>query len=80
MKKNIVVRFFGFAVLAVFIGSLLPISVMAAPIKLNYANFPPAPTFPCVQMRDGKKRLRRGPAEKLPSKLFLVVPCLGQRI
>jgi TRAP-type C4-dicarboxylate transport system substrate-binding protein len=35
---------------ALCIASLFPVSSAAAPITLNYANFPPAPTFPCVQM------------------------------
>ena len=27
---------------------LLPMAAAAKPITLSYANFPPAPTFPCV--------------------------------
>jgi len=30
--------------------ALVPVTALAGPIKLSYANFPPAPTFPCVQM------------------------------
>jgi TRAP-type C4-dicarboxylate transport system substrate-binding protein len=59
MKKNDFLRFVGLAVVAFFIGSLLPISSMAAPIKLSYANFPPAPTFPCVQMEQWKKEVEK---------------------
>ncbi|NOX33098.1 MAG: TRAP transporter substrate-binding protein [Deltaproteobacteria bacterium] len=33
--------------------------VMAGKIKLNYANFPPAPTFPCVQMERWKKEVEK---------------------
>jgi len=29
------------------------------PIKLNYANFPPAPTFPCVQMEHWKEEVEK---------------------
>ena len=36
---------------------LLPVPVSAGPIKLSYANFPPAPTFPCVQMERWKKKV-----------------------
>lgn len=32
---------------------------MAGPIKLSYANFPPAPTFPCVQMERWKKEVEK---------------------
>lgn len=33
--------------------------VMAGTIKLNYANFPPAPTFPCVQMERWKTQVEK---------------------
>ena len=51
----------GFLVLGVFFLAALclsmPCAVMAeGPIVLNYANFPPAPTFPCVQMEEWKKK------------------------
>ena len=35
------------------------VSVQAAPIKLSYANFPPAPTFPCVQMERWKVEVEK---------------------
>jgi len=36
----------------------MPVPVMAGgPIVLNYANFPPAPTFPCVQMEEWKRKV-----------------------
>ena len=59
MRKKI-----GFLVLAVFAVSALlvslgPISAAAGPIKLSYANFPPAPTFPCVQMERWKKEVEK---------------------
>ncbi|ACN15248.1 DctP4 [Desulforapulum autotrophicum HRM2] len=40
------------AVIAVVFVSIPPVS--AKTISLNYANFPPAPTFPCVQMEQWK--------------------------
>lgn len=48
----------------VFLASLLafaftPITAPAASIELNYANFPPAPTFPCVQMERWKKEVEK---------------------
>ena len=38
---------------------LAPVSVQAASIKLSYANFPPAPTFPCVQMERWKTEVEK---------------------
>jgi len=70
MKKNIFLRLVGLAVIALFIGSLLPVSSMAAPITLNYANFPPAPTFPCVQMERWKKEVEKRTSGKVAIKTF----------
>ncbi|WP_457571165.1 TRAP transporter substrate-binding protein [Desulfovulcanus sp.] len=53
----------GFLVLGVFFFLAIfyfntPVPVMAGgPIVLNYANFPPAPTFPCVQMEEWKRKV-----------------------
>jgi len=46
--------------LTVVIGAafLAPAST-AGPIKLSYANFPPAPTFPCVQMERWKTEVEK---------------------
>jgi TRAP-type C4-dicarboxylate transport system substrate-binding protein len=59
MKKNIFLKLAGLLLAALFIGSLLSVSAIAAPIKLNYANFPPAPTFPCVQMERWKNEVEK---------------------
>lgn len=40
-------------------GLTLPGMATAGPIKLSYANFPPAPTFPCVQMERWKKEVEK---------------------
>ncbi len=46
------------AVAAVVLGaSILP--VQARTVSLNYANFPPAPTFPCVQMERWKTEVEK---------------------
>lgn len=37
----------------------LPISASAGPIRLSYANFPPATTFPCVQMERWKVEVEK---------------------
>jgi TRAP-type C4-dicarboxylate transport system substrate-binding protein len=55
MKKSSLLTVIVLVLTALFIGSLLPTSSIAAPINLNYANFPPAPTFPCVQMERWKR-------------------------
>ena len=57
-------RIFGFLLTGVFFASLLtltlvPAPVAAGPIKLKYANFPPAITFPCVQMERWKKQVEK---------------------
>ncbi|HUU40391.1 MAG TPA: TRAP transporter substrate-binding protein [Desulfatiglandales bacterium] len=48
----------------IFIASLFAITfaqnpALAEPISLTYANFPPAPTFPCVQMERWKKEVEK---------------------
>lgn len=46
--------------IAVFISiTLVSLPAQAGPIKLSYANFPPAPTFPCVQMERWKKEVEK---------------------
>ena len=54
-------RKIGLVVVAVILGAFVaslwgPTVSSAGPITLSYANFPPAPTFPCVQMERWKKR------------------------
>jgi TRAP-type C4-dicarboxylate transport system substrate-binding protein len=39
--------------------ALAAVSVDAKSIQLSYANFPPAPTFPCVQMERWKKEVEK---------------------
>ena len=50
--------------------AFIPISVIAGPIELNYANFPPAPTFPCVQMERWKNEVEKRTAGKVAVKTF----------
>ncbi|MFH0844281.1 MAG: TRAP transporter substrate-binding protein [Pseudomonadota bacterium] len=59
----------------IFLASLLGITgmpgpVLAEPIKLNYANFPPAPTFPCVQMERWKTEVEKRTKGKVDIKTF----------
>ncbi len=41
------------------IAVFMPVNTTAGPIKLSYANFPPAPTFPCVQMERWKTEVEK---------------------
>jgi TRAP-type C4-dicarboxylate transport system substrate-binding protein len=59
MKRNTSLHVLVLAMIALFIGSLLPTTSLAGPIKLSYANFPPAPTFPCVQMERWKEEVEK---------------------
>jgi TRAP-type C4-dicarboxylate transport system substrate-binding protein len=43
--------------MGMFLGAVS--SVDAKAIKLSYANFPPAPTFPCVQMERWKEEVEK---------------------
>jgi TRAP-type C4-dicarboxylate transport system substrate-binding protein len=79
MKKNIFLKLVGLTVIALFIGSLLPASSMAGPIKLNYANFPPAPTFPCVQMERWKTEVEKRTGGKVAIKTFPGGTLLGAK-
>jgi TRAP-type C4-dicarboxylate transport system substrate-binding protein len=70
MRKKI-----GFVLAGIFLATLLtitwtPAPVAAGPINLNYANFPPAPTFPCVQMERWKKEVEERTNGKVAIKTF----------
>ncbi len=49
----------GTFVAAMFVSVSAPPMAAAGPIVLSYANFPPAPTFPCVQMERWKKEVEK---------------------
>ena len=48
----------------------VPAQANAGPIKLSYANFPPAPTFPCVQMERWKKEVEKRTGGKVAIDTF----------
>lgn len=55
---------FGWFMIGIFTATLLlavmvPVPSVAETVKLNYANFPPAPTFPCVQMERWKTEVEK---------------------
>ena len=49
----------GIIIVAFFAVILMPANAKAEPVKLSYANFPPAPTFPCVQMERWKAEVEK---------------------
>jgi len=59
MRKNFVRIVSAMAGISLVAALLLPVSATAEPIKLSYANFPPAPTFPCVQMERWKTEVEK---------------------
>jgi len=65
------------------LGALMLGSSLTAPahaqIKLTYANFPPAPTFPCVQMEEWKKVVEKRTAGKVAVQTFQGSTLLNQR-
>jgi TRAP-type C4-dicarboxylate transport system substrate-binding protein len=46
-------------IVAIFVSAWITTSAEAESIKLSYANFPPAPTFPCVQMERWKEEVEK---------------------
>ena len=68
-------RKLGFIVAGIFLATVFaitfsPVPATAGPINLKYANFPPAPTFPCVQMERWKKEVEKRTNGKVAIKTF----------
>ena len=63
-KKRVLLGTICFVAVAVA-AFFLPATTVAGPIKLSYANFPPAPTFPCVQMERWKTEVEKRTAGKV---------------
>jgi len=59
MKRKSGMIIAGILIAAFTITIFIPVSATAGAIKLTYANFPPAPTFPCVQMERWKKEVEK---------------------
>ena len=57
----------------------IPAISQAAPIELTYANFPPAPTFPCVQMERWKTEVEKRTNGKVAIKTFPGGTLLGDK-
>ncbi len=57
----------------------VPPPAAAGPIKLKYANFPPAPTFPCVQMERWKQEVEKRTQGKVLVQTFPGGTLLGAK-
>lgn len=69
-KKLQLQRFVIFTALLLFSALGIPPAVSAGSVQLNYANFPPAPTFPCVQMERWKGEVEKRTAGKVSVNTF----------
>ncbi len=79
MKKKLAMFLTALFFLSLFAGFLMPPFVSAGPITLNYANFPPAPTFPCVQMERWKVEVEKRTNGKVAIKTFPGGTLLGAK-
>ena len=68
-QKSICIMVVGFMV-AFLLGSSFLALPAQAQIKLTYANFPPAPTFPCVQMERWKIEVEKRTGGKVAVQTF----------
>ena len=70
MKRTVGCIIAGIFLASLFSITLNPSPSLAGPIKLTYANFPPAPTFPCVQMERWKKEVEKRTSGKVAIDTF----------
>ncbi len=69
-KKLQLQKFVVFTAVLLFSALSIPPAVSAGSVQLNYANFPPAPTFPCVQMERWKGEVEKRTAGKVSVNTF----------
>jgi len=79
MKRKPDARFTLCLVVSLITLLLMPIGATAGPISLSYANFPPAPTFPCVQMERWKTEVEKRTDGKLSIKTYPGGTLLGAK-
>lgn len=79
MKKGLGCVFVGIFLATVLTVAWMPATATAGPIKLTYANFPPAPTFPCVQMEKWKKEVEKRTEGKVAVQTFPGGTLLGAK-
>jgi TRAP-type C4-dicarboxylate transport system substrate-binding protein len=77
--KACIIRVFSLFVAALFGAAMYSPAVSAAAQTLTYANFPPAPTFPCVQMERWKEEVEKKTAGKVVIKTFPGSTLLGAK-
>ncbi len=69
----------GIFLAAFMVATLMPVPAQAGPIKLSYANFPPAPTFPSVQMERWKIEVEKRTQGKVAINTFPGSTLLGAK-
>ena len=79
MKRILSQMLFAALVLSLAAVFAAPLPVRAGTITLSYANFPPAPTFPCVQMERWKKEVEKRTAGKVAVNTFPGGTLLGAK-
>jgi TRAP-type C4-dicarboxylate transport system substrate-binding protein len=71
MKRKTALLIFGlFVATLISLAALSGTATAADPVKLTYANFPPAPTFPCVQMERWKTEVEKRTGGKVAIQTF----------
>jgi TRAP-type C4-dicarboxylate transport system substrate-binding protein len=70
MKRFLVILMAAALMSGICSTTLFPAPAIAGPIELNYANFPPAPTFPCIQMERWKHEVEKRTSGKVVVKTF----------
>jgi len=79
MRRGMLLFFTGIIFASFFATLMIPQAVVAEQIKLNYANFPPASTFPCVQMERWKKVVEKRTGGKVVVNTFPGSTLLGAK-
>jgi len=79
MKRKTDVRLTLCLVVALMTLLLMPADTTAGSITLSYANFPPAPTFPCVQMERWKTEVEKRTDGKVTIKTYPGGTLLGAK-
>ena len=79
MKSRLGRLMLGMAVVSFILMLCVHAPVFAEEITLSYANFPPAPTFPCVQMERWKKEVEKRTGGKIAVNTFPGGTLLGAK-
>ncbi len=79
MKQKSGWIFIGIFIAALLMAPFVASPAAAGPTTLSYANFPPAPTFPCVQMERWKKEVEKRTEGKVVINTFPGGTLLGAK-